>query len=323
MPSDNASAEHKAFKSVGTCFVVLGFTLGLYVGWSQSPVVGSVVTGLFSLITGGALTFFVGKADKFTVTPALLALIAKAITSLCIFSIIGTVVGIIVRDGYIVTAFSTPKPEQELLAITEHSDKLPREKLVKLTILQQMLSTLNVPIPDNNKIILGFIDSINPTGTKYAVTMNLQLEKVVAVLRDFETVDALVKELYSVSRLSGGNLPDRISNDAEAIKTITSLINEMQLDDDKRTALHSSVGTLLDSNNTEVQIAERLAVVKSLDFDDIPKARDYIYSMAQPDLDSLIDFIKKHELFSSRPLSKAEAGVTVSPFRLFAPHSVR
>jgi len=53
-----SSAPLQAMSPIHIAFAVVGLTLGLYAGRSASPVVGSLITGVCGLLSGGVLVVF-------------------------------------------------------------------------------------------------------------------------------------------------------------------------------------------------------------------------------------------------------------------------
>ena len=78
------------FKGLST----FGLCVGLYVGLSVSPIVNSVVSLMFAFIGGSIILLIRGRSVEE------LSIIGKSVFMISIFMIIGSVVGVLVREGW-------------------------------------------------------------------------------------------------------------------------------------------------------------------------------------------------------------------------------
>jgi hypothetical protein len=135
---------------------VLGFTMGLYTGWSSSPVVGSLITGVFGLLSGGVLAMFAFKTDKADgdakppVNGTALRGISLALTLVCLASVVGTVFGINVRNSNL--ALFVGK-QDKLTPLASSSPDLPPALIAKLVILQRSLDNFGYSRRENNALL--------------------------------------------------------------------------------------------------------------------------------------------------------------------------
>src|SRR5262249_48791682 len=81
------------------CFGVLGFTTGVFVGLSESPVVGTLLTGILSLFAGGLLAVFALKKDSISLSIESLNGLAISIIAFCLMSLFGSLFGISMRKA--------------------------------------------------------------------------------------------------------------------------------------------------------------------------------------------------------------------------------
>lgn len=135
--------------AVGT----LGFTMGLYTGWSSSPVVGTLITGVFGLLSGGLLAVFAfpgAKKEGIEHTPLALGAVSGSLILICIASIFGTILGINVRNGNVVSVFSSEEP---LISVQTDHAELPPALVAKLVLLQQSFEGMGLSRKENNSLL--------------------------------------------------------------------------------------------------------------------------------------------------------------------------
>lgn len=140
------------------CFAVLGFTTGLYIGLSESPVVGGFVGGVLSLVTGGAVTFFTGKDDKRVLPVRHLKALSKCIILFCFLSLLGSFIGIGLREDFLGLFQSAKQSPVELVRLDRSLKDISSDLGIKIGLLQQLLKQQGIDNAENNRIVQVFID---------------------------------------------------------------------------------------------------------------------------------------------------------------------
>lgn len=160
------------------CFSVLGFTTGIYVGLSDSPVVGGFVGGVLSLITGGALTFLIGKDNAPSLSAKHVTALSKCIIAYCILSLTGSCLGIVLRED--IFGFLKPaKPASvELTRLSPDPGAIPRDVYVKIALLQQLLKQHRIDNTENNAIVQLFLDGAKDGNEVRTLTNSERLESI-------------------------------------------------------------------------------------------------------------------------------------------------
>jgi hypothetical protein len=149
---------------VFVAFAVLGLSIGLFVGMSESPVGATVVGALFTLVgSGGLLSMAVRRVRLRQFRQA-----AISVIGLCLFTIVGAFLGIGLREGFLLHPVSLWKQET-LLDLRPYVTQVPRPQLLQLVLLQTELSNLRVSPAENNKIVNAFVQAVAKEGSEEGV----------------------------------------------------------------------------------------------------------------------------------------------------------
>lgn len=147
---------------------VLGTTLGIFTGWSQSPVVGSLITGILGLLGGGALSFFVSRKDsekgdkpQFNLSGAHSVAVSWCIMLLCGTTVLGTFLGITIRVNNF--PFALVEDDVQLTDIPTSFPDLSPIHSAYLAALQCSLDRCEYPKAQNNQLIFNFTNETRST----------------------------------------------------------------------------------------------------------------------------------------------------------------
>lgn len=84
-------------KSLYTAFALMACTAGLLAGLSESPVMGTFVTGFMAVVVGGSLSLLASKREMPSATSETIGVMSRCAILLCLFILIGTAIGIFLR----------------------------------------------------------------------------------------------------------------------------------------------------------------------------------------------------------------------------------
>ena len=152
--------------AIGVSLFVFGFTIGLFTGWSRTPVVGSLVSGMIGMVSGGILAVFATKGEGKTTSHAIeflftnLIPIALGINIVCVSTVFGTIVGINMRLGNIPILIRSP---ESLTPISTVHKELPAGILAKLVMLQIVMDKADHDRSENNALIARYAQSLKRT----------------------------------------------------------------------------------------------------------------------------------------------------------------
>ena len=146
-------------KAVPAAFAALGLSAGLFAGMSESPVAGTVISGVLGLITGGTLVLLPAK-ERGHFPLRSLAPFAAAVIWLCGSSVTGVFVGIELRTGAL---FGADAAEVPLTAVTpdgfrERGKAIGSRRVVSLLMLQRALDAAGIDRAANNAVISEYAD---------------------------------------------------------------------------------------------------------------------------------------------------------------------
>lgn len=146
--ADAEMRPHEVAKSVYLCFAILGGTIGLFVGWSRSPVVGAFLGGLLSVVSGIALLLL--SADpagkKISVHPKQMHTIFIAIALFAVATIAGCFVGIYLRTGRLLYL------GEDIRRVTI-DDSIAAEQAAKVHLLDVRLEQMGLTLSQRQRYI--------------------------------------------------------------------------------------------------------------------------------------------------------------------------
>ncbi len=175
-------------RQVYSAFAVFGLTVGLYAGWSQSPVVGPLLSGLLGLVAGGAITILTGqrKEGAKDLSPEQLRTVSTGIIVLCALSVTGTVFGACVRVVAIKYATSD---SPSLMSIARVPD-IPPEFATRLLLVQHALSSHGVNPEDNDAVITAYLDKYksDAPSARVAISYLSRIKSFLGGLKDADQI---------------------------------------------------------------------------------------------------------------------------------------
>lgn len=191
--SQDGLPDSQTLRAAGLAFISIGFTAGMYVGWSRSPIVASLVGGLITAATGMASLLVAKRSTNIDlhVSRDDLKALFRAIPITCLASIVGCWIGISLRTGrfgptYPVTAGEKPSH----VSATLFADDLPAVYMAKLLVLERQLVARGVPDADARivaqkmaKNYASHLSAGNPTmAADKVAAIREQLAKAKAIL---------------------------------------------------------------------------------------------------------------------------------------------
>lgn len=159
MSTETPSTTHvKTPKNLVITFVFLGITTGVYVGWSKSPVVDTLVAGVFGILSAIAL-FLLGieKKSRLSFSTSQIEDVFRGLCVFCVLCVTGTLIGIWLRIGrFPLRATSAP---DDLILIGDGSRAISSVDHYKLIVVQNSLSRLRISNEENNSLLRKLITS--------------------------------------------------------------------------------------------------------------------------------------------------------------------
>lgn len=143
-------------------FAVLGATVGLFTGMSESPVAATVLSALFSLIGAAGLFALLRRFDQTEVAVQRMRSIGIGIISFCMGAVALVFVGIELREGRLGATTSVPTPHAGEFDVTRLADDVSASDLAKLTLLELELSQLALT-PQNRDAVLRALATPKPS----------------------------------------------------------------------------------------------------------------------------------------------------------------
>ncbi len=222
-PASCNSAVGQMPRAIFLCFSMLGLTIGIYVGMSESPIAATVVGSLFGLTGAGGILALLTKTGEDAVSPGRLRDVGKCLSLLCAMSVLGSLFGIAMRNGAIPDLFYASPTEDTLVDLTVGLEDLDFSQHAKLIILQTKLQQLGLPPRENNVILTALRETSETAGSKTltaaAVARCLQEAQSLQQLSDTLQAksDALASNAEDYFRKQRETLPTERRNDVDAV----------------------------------------------------------------------------------------------------------
>ena len=255
------------------CFGVLGFSTGVFVGLSESPVVGTLLTGVLSLFAGGLLAVFALKKDSVSLTAENLNGLAISIICFCLLCLAGSVVGIWMRKAVLPALFTKAEAKPPLADLKVVGKGVPHDKLVRLLMIQATLKNLGVGEAENNLVIEGLLDSMKSNTTSLAFGSGGQVDRLHQYIR-------LSRSLAEAQLLEGGGRDLWETRDE-----IEAVVKEYKITDAKRVARLNKVDAFM--KRKRALDSGLLQLVRR----DANEAEVALFELRQPELDVIIEHV--------------------------------
>lgn len=148
---------------------ILGYTIGMFVGWSLTPMVGAFLGPLLSVFSVVSL-FFASNDSETRLVQIGVKRLAELFTCLalfCIFSIVGCAVGSGIRTERIwpMKQEASTEAKSQLLNVAIAGATATSTDLIRLRVIQELLDDIGTTPEANNEIIKKIGSSLNGAST--------------------------------------------------------------------------------------------------------------------------------------------------------------
>lgn len=300
-PADQPS--HRG--SLRAASAVLGFTIGLFAGMSETPVIGVLISGALGLISGTLVAWLrpsekpQREGEAAPKLPLEWTQISAAVIPLCLAAILGGLLGVELRSAPVrrmlwAERLVSMDPE----TLQKQGKSISSDKRVKLLLLQRSLDKFGVSIGDNNAVVNGFINDLSSAsgGKKALETTGEQLVPVRVYMRRSKEAIEMVR--------------DNLESLGDAAREIESVIQQSSISDPDRLKKLRYVRRFLE----DLPRKEELTHV-AVDGKDIDRM---LYQLEQPELDVVLKHVRSFA--SASPSTESKESTTGFQSRFtFAP----